>query len=216
MKKLIIGRGRECDIRLDDESDAVSRKQAVITFSPLGKMKIYDTSANGTYVNGTKVDKPNAMPVKRGDEINFAHAINLEWSKVKNPYRKTWNALLAFLILALIGGSAVMFLLPIYNIEQKTVQASPSTTTVETTPIVADEIHSNDLSPESTEDIPIPEKVTIKTPQKKSTIKKRKGNKHSADVSKILQKTSSKKEMSPGNHIEEKTSITETELNNEK
>lgn len=87
MKKITIGRGRECDIRLDDSSDLVSRRQAVIRISPTGKMEIFDLSSNGTFVNGEKVEKPNGMPVKRGDQVNFAHVVDLDWDKVKDPYK---------------------------------------------------------------------------------------------------------------------------------
>ena len=97
MKKITIGRGRECDIRLDDTTDKVSRRQAVITVSPTGKMMIYDTSSNGTYVNGEKVEKPAGKPIKRGDNINFAHLVDLDWDKVKNPYRRVWTMSAGFL-----------------------------------------------------------------------------------------------------------------------
>lgn len=89
MKKITIGRGRECDIRLSDSTDKVSRRQAVITITPFGKMMIYDTSANGTFVNGEQIQKPEGKPIKRGDNVNFAHMIDLDWSLVKNPYKKS-------------------------------------------------------------------------------------------------------------------------------
>lgn len=87
MKKITIGRGRECDVRLSDSTDKVSRRHAVITFTPLGKMTIYDTSTNGTFVNGIKIEKPNGVSVKRGDQVNFAYIADLDWSKVKDPYK---------------------------------------------------------------------------------------------------------------------------------
>lgn len=102
MKKITIGRGRECDIRLDDSTDMVSRRQAVITVSPTGKMEIYDTSSNGTYVNGEKVEKPNGKPIKRGDQINFAHVVDLDWSQVKDPYRSMKISLFIGLIAVVI------------------------------------------------------------------------------------------------------------------
>lgn len=94
MKKITIGRGRECDIRLDDSTDMVSRRQAVITVSLTGKMEIYDTSSNGTFVNGEKVEKPNGKPIKRGDQINFAHVVDLDWDQVKDPYKSIKISLL--------------------------------------------------------------------------------------------------------------------------
>lgn len=120
MKKITIGRGRECDIRLSDTTDKVSRRQAVITVSPTGKMKIYDTSANGTYVNGEKVEKPIGKPIKRGDNINFAHLEDLDWEKVKNPYKKTWMLSAIFLVFVFIV--AIVILLwgdAIFNAQQQ-------------------------------------------------------------------------------------------------
>lgn len=102
MKKITIGRGRECDIRLDDSTDMVSRRQAVITVSPTGKMEIYDTSSNGTFVNGEKVEKPNGKPIKRGDQINFAHVVDLDWDQVKDPYKSMKISLFIGLVAVVI------------------------------------------------------------------------------------------------------------------
>ena len=109
MKKITIGRGRECDIRIDDSTDKVSRRQAVITISPTGKMKIYDTSSNGTFVNGEKVEKPAGKPVKRGDNVNFAHLADLNWDLVKNPYRRMWQGMTLFLVIVLIIAAVLFF-----------------------------------------------------------------------------------------------------------
>lgn len=107
MKKVTIGRGRECDIRLSDDSDRVSRKHAVIAVSPNGKMQIYDLSSNGTFVNGVRVEKPDGYPVKKGDKVNFANLVDLDWSKYRNPYRKLWIGVIVTLVLALIAAIAV-------------------------------------------------------------------------------------------------------------
>lgn len=88
MKKLIIGRNNTCDIIIPDTSDLVSRKQAVLTYSLWGKMVLYDTSNNGTYVNGQKLDNGKGMWVTRKDKINFAQIAELDWNEVKDPYRK--------------------------------------------------------------------------------------------------------------------------------
>lgn len=102
MKRIIIGRGRECDIRLEDSTDMVSRRQAVITVSPTGRMMIYDTSSNGTFVNGEKVEKPDGKVIKRGDQINFARVADLDWSQVRDPYR-TMKISLAVIFLAAVA-----------------------------------------------------------------------------------------------------------------
>lgn len=104
MKKITIGRGRDNDVRLSDVSEKVSRKQAFIEVSPLGKMKIHDTSANGTFVNGKRIEKPYGTPIKKGDKINFAEEADLDWSKIKNPYRTLYAWVIAILALAIAGG----------------------------------------------------------------------------------------------------------------
>ncbi len=89
MKKLTIGRNNACDIIIPDTSDLVSRKQAVLTYSFWGKMVLYDTSNNGTYVNGQKLENGKGLRVSRKDKINFARIADLDWNEVKDPYKKT-------------------------------------------------------------------------------------------------------------------------------
>jgi hypothetical protein len=89
MKKLTIGRNNACDIIIPDTSDLVSRKQAVLTYSFWGKMVIYDTSNNGTYVNGQKLENGKGLRVTRKDKINFARIADLDWNEVKDPYKRT-------------------------------------------------------------------------------------------------------------------------------
>lgn len=89
MKKLTIGRNNACDIIIPDTSDLVSRKQAVLTYSFWGKMVLYDTSNNGTYVNGQKLENGKGVRVTRKDKINFARIADLDWNEVKDPYKKT-------------------------------------------------------------------------------------------------------------------------------
>jgi len=89
MKKLTIGRNNGCDIIIPDTSDLVSRKQAVLTYSFCGKMVLYDTSNNGTYVNGQKLENGKGLRVTRKDKINFARIADLDWNEVKDPYKKT-------------------------------------------------------------------------------------------------------------------------------
>lgn len=107
MKNLTIGRGRDCNIHIDDKADLISRRHATITFSPMGKMTIYDTSANGTFVNEKPVEKPNGTPLKRGDKVDFAHVATLDWKKVKDPYL-LWR-IFAVVVLAAVVAAAVLF-----------------------------------------------------------------------------------------------------------
>lgn len=89
MKKITIGRNNACDIVIPDTTDLVSRKQAVITYSFFGKMVLYDTSNNGTYVNGQKMKEGEGVRVTRKDKVNFARIADLNWDDVKDPYYKT-------------------------------------------------------------------------------------------------------------------------------
>lgn len=104
MRRLTIGRGRECDVRISDHTDMVSRKQAVLAVTPLGKMTLYDTSRNGTFVNGVRLEKPNGYPVTRKDQVNFSHIVDLDWSAVKDPYRKIkiWLGVLSAVAVATV------------------------------------------------------------------------------------------------------------------
>ena len=88
MKKLIIGRNNACDIIIPDTSDLVSRKQAVLACYFWGKMMLYDTSNNGTYVNGEKLVSGKGIRVTRKDKVSFARIADLDWKEVKDPYRK--------------------------------------------------------------------------------------------------------------------------------
>ena len=109
MKKLTIGRNNACDIVIPDTSDLVSRKQAILTYSFWGKMVLYDTSNNGTYVNGVKLENGKGISVTRKDKVNFARIADLDWNEVKNPYRKTW--LLSALCAAILFIVSVLLVL---------------------------------------------------------------------------------------------------------
>ena len=109
MKRIIIGRGIDCDIVIPDEKDNVSRHHLVISFGLLGKMTISDTSSNGTFVNDRKLLKGTSVPVTREDKVRLGSQWTLDWSLVKDPYIATRRILLGiavFCVLALIGGGA--------------------------------------------------------------------------------------------------------------
>lgn len=88
MKQLTIGRHNSCDIVIPDTTDIVSRRQAVLCISFFGKMKIIDTSNNGTFVNGERLTNGKSMPVTRTDKVNFGRVAELDWSLVHDPYHK--------------------------------------------------------------------------------------------------------------------------------
>lgn len=108
MRKVVIGRGRECNVVLADTTDVVSRRQAVIVFTFWGKMTLYDTSSNGTFVNGQRIAKQEAKVVTRKDAINFGRVWDLDWSMVKDPYRNTKVALACTIVALLVAVSALL------------------------------------------------------------------------------------------------------------
>lgn len=126
MKKIIIGRNNACDIIIPDTTDLVSRKQAVLTISPMGKMILFDTSNNGTYVNGQRIEQGKGVPVTRKDKITFAQVADLDWNEVKDPYRQTkiW-ALVATLVLAALVAGLVWWMLQRGSDDKDTVTPPP-------------------------------------------------------------------------------------------
>lgn len=104
MKKVIVGRGLDCDIVIPDEKDNVSRQHLVISFNLLGRMKISDTSSNGTYINGRRMLKGTSMPVTSDDEIRLGDNWTLDWVQVNDPYKQTRKLIILILsILVLLG-----------------------------------------------------------------------------------------------------------------
>lgn len=102
-----IGRDLDSDILLSDAK--ASRNHALLTISRFGKMTLTDLSANGTWVNGTRLEPDVAYIVTRRDYVSFADdAEYLDWSVVPNRRRKVvlWSSLSAvlFLLVALCLG----------------------------------------------------------------------------------------------------------------
>ncbi len=100
-----IGRDLQSDIVLNDDSDVVSRRHAVLEVGRNGKYFITDQSRNGTYVNGIRISQNEKVPVTREDEISFAHVQNLDWDIV--PKDRT----LLVALLSAVGAAAVIALL---------------------------------------------------------------------------------------------------------
>lgn len=106
MKRITVGRSNDCDIVVIDETDNVSRHHLVITFTFFGKMKVSDTSSNGTSINGTRMLKGTSIPVTKDDTIRLGRNIDLDWSLVKDPYRSiriTTIILFSVMIVAAVG-----------------------------------------------------------------------------------------------------------------
>lgn len=165
MKKIYIGRGIDCDIRIKDDTDKVSRRQAVIEVSPFGKMRIYDTSTNGTFVNGEPVEKPGGREVKRGDAVDMAHVVNLDWNLVKDPYR-SMKISLGVILLALIGLAVYLFVFSDVLTREDVKEPEPQE-------VVAADSIADDSAAEASE--PSIEVATPSDKDKKKSSKKSKG-----------------------------------------
>ena len=109
MKVYSIGREAGCDIVINDNSDATSRRHATLTVMPSGKMTITDQSRNGTYVNGIKISPNVAVPVTRKDNISFAHVYRLDWNQIPKPVSIIQYAIYGLIALAVIVGGIIAY-----------------------------------------------------------------------------------------------------------
>ena len=105
MKTYTIGRDLGCDIVINDNTDVVSRRHAVLNVGSGGKMTITDLSSNGTYVNGIKIAPNVPFPVTRKDSVSFAHVANLDWDVI--PKSRRW---ITWLIVGLVVAAIAAFL----------------------------------------------------------------------------------------------------------
>jgi pSer/pThr/pTyr-binding forkhead associated (FHA) protein len=102
MKTISIGRDTNCDIVMNDSTDVISRRHALLNITPSGKMSIIDQSSNGTYVNGIRISQNVPVPVTRKDTISFAHVAKLDWDLI--PKSNQW-------VKYLIGGLIALLLI---------------------------------------------------------------------------------------------------------
>src|SRR6266571_8849107 len=66
--RIRLGRGRECEVRLAEAPDVVSRVHAELTVGSSGALVVRDAgSKNGTFVNDERVTEP--LPIRLGDRI---------------------------------------------------------------------------------------------------------------------------------------------------
>ncbi len=107
MKRITVGRSNDCDIVIIDETDNVSRHHLVITFNFFGKMKVSDTSSNGTMINGTRMLKGASIPVTTKDKIRLGRSIDLDWNLVKDPYKPIRMGIFCFLCLLFVSGVGI-------------------------------------------------------------------------------------------------------------
>ncbi len=110
MKVYSIGREAGCDIIINDNSDATSRRHATLTVMPSGKMTITDQSRNGTYVNGIRISPNVAVPVTRKDNVSFAHVYRLDWNMIPKPVSIMQYVSYGLIALAVIVGGIIAYL----------------------------------------------------------------------------------------------------------
>ena len=98
MKALSIGREQGCDIVINDSTDVIRRRHAILNISSSGKITIVDQSRNGTYVNGIRISQNVPVPVTRKDIISFAHVAKLDWNAVPKS-----NSTMSYIIMGIVG-----------------------------------------------------------------------------------------------------------------
>lgn len=85
MKTITIGRSDECDIHIEHE--LISRRHALLRISPLGKMEIINLGANGTSVNGVKLQNSRPKKISRNDVVTFAGVKTLDFNAVPDTLK---------------------------------------------------------------------------------------------------------------------------------
>lgn len=88
MKTYSIGRDLNCDIVINDSTNVISRRHALLNVTPSGKMTIIDQSSNGTYVNGIRISQNVPVPVTCKDIVSLAHVAKLDWNQI--PKSNQW------------------------------------------------------------------------------------------------------------------------------
>lgn len=105
-KEYLVGRWNEADIVINDESDQVSRRHAIVTRSLWGKIRLRDISANGTYLNGERLAPDREVTAHRSDKVSLAQVWDFDLRAVPDPYKGLRILLIASLLaLVAIGGS---------------------------------------------------------------------------------------------------------------
>ena len=106
MKVYSIGREVGCDIVINDSTDVISRRHAILNVTSSGKMTIVDQSHNGTYVNGIRISPNVPVPVTRKDNISFAHVARLDWNLIPNTnaFIMRWATIGLVAVLIIAGG----------------------------------------------------------------------------------------------------------------
>lgn len=99
MKKIILGRGEDCDVYLNDTKGLISRKHAIMKINPIGHYEITDVSKNGTFINGIRMKPHIPYKVKRKDVIVFANSLKLDWDDIPDSSKWIKIGLLGMMVL---------------------------------------------------------------------------------------------------------------------
>lgn len=110
MKVLKIGRDEDCDIRISDEENRISRVHAFLRIHPFGGIEIIDNSKNGTKVGGNPISQGQPYPVKRNETVNFADVRKLDWRLVPNPRKRLGIVATILAVLAIVVGTVAFAL----------------------------------------------------------------------------------------------------------
>jgi len=113
-------------IMINDGSNMVSRYHATLKIAPNGKMTISDHSANGTFVNGSRIPSNQDIPVKRRDKILFANATPLDWSRIPGVKLNPWYIvapIAAVLVVGLLITSYILSWPPFGNLSPEKIFA---------------------------------------------------------------------------------------------
>lgn len=118
MKAISIGRDNGCDIVLNDNTDIISRRHAVLNIYSTGKMTIVDQGRNGTYVNGIRITPNVPFPVSRKDVVSFAHIIQLDWALVPNSASRMRNIVVGIVLFIVVSCGVSAYFINHHNTDK--------------------------------------------------------------------------------------------------
>ncbi len=125
MKSYSIGRDESSNIIVNDPTQLVSRRHAILNVNGR-KMTIVDSSSNGTYINGIRITPGVPVPVTRKDVISFAQVYELDWRCIPNESRRNMGIIAATIAAVLMFGGGTCYFLHLDK-EQKVTRQNNET-----------------------------------------------------------------------------------------
>jgi len=148
IKQYSIGRGEDCQIKLQDSSQKVSRSHATIKVLDNGKIFITDHSSNGTYVNMVRIPVNKDIPVKRKDKIVFSNVQPLDWNLIKEKQPSSFVYLIPLLLVIVLGIVLLVNKKNWFSEKEANIIIIPDTSSIqEVTPKEEEKIIPEHLSP---------------------------------------------------------------------